>query len=432
MQTLAVPALRQSIASQMACEYSYGLVQVRGLRPPDTLESVRGTDIHAILAPYAAHCAQRKVPADYAYLDSMLEAATPEVADILETCRDHLTIDWENFYGAEVSMGLDRELRPTFSFDHDGNMVPISPIWKDEGSGESPEYCLIADQILMFAGGKAAAVDDYKSHPRAFPADTFQGKLYCLAVMMHMPDLEEVTFRLRFVRYANVITEHKYYRSDVPQMMKDVHRMRQRQIELHIRAQAGDHLTAHGGTHCVYCPCVLDPKHIPCPIYQLNPMTNLKPEERLNWRLVHDAMNRANNLAMKQYVDGTAESIKSIDPNGKSYTFGPVPKEKTTFPLFTADGGGGYAMPIVDALLEWADVNPDDLIPRKGSRPWFLNLRIGSTQLKQYLKAGKRELIHNNIKDLAEVTVKPELRITRDAEVDDGTGEEYREYGDDE
>jgi hypothetical protein len=139
-------------------------------------------------------------------------------------------------------------------------------------------------------------------------------------------------------------------------------------------------------------------------------------------------MNRANNQAMQQYVDGSGQDIHSQDANGKFYTFGPVEKEKTTYPLFADDGSGGFNMPIVDALLDWQNANPADLIPKKGSKPWFLNLRIGSTQLKSYLKAKKREIIDNAIKDLATIESKIELRITRDAEVDDGTGEEYREF----
>jgi hypothetical protein len=48
--------------------------------------------------------------------------------------------------------------------------------------------------------------------------------------------------------------------------------------------------------------------------------------------------------------------------------------------------------------------------------------------LKQYLEAKKREIIDNRVKDLATVETKVELRITRDADVDDGAGEEHREF----
>jgi hypothetical protein len=253
-------------------------------------------------------------------------------------------------------------------------------------------------------------------------------------LMMHIPELTEVEFGLRFVRYANKVETHKYYRSDVPQMMDDVRRMRNRQREIHDKVEQQQPLRTHGGSHCTYCPCVLDPIHIPCPIERLNPMTNLSPADRLNWRLVHDVMNRTNNQAMQQYVDGSGQDINSQDANGKFYTFGMVPKKKTTYPLFTQALDGSFDMPIVDALLNWATDHPDDLVPRKGRNPWFCNLSIGATKLKSYLnnKDGgpiqKRVVLHQHIKDLAIVEEKPELKITRDADVDDGQGEEYKSW----
>jgi hypothetical protein len=312
--------------------------------------------------------------------------------------------------------------------DHDDQPVAIDAIWGFPGTGKLPAYCGILDTIYLMPGGTVARIVDWKSHPRPFPADSFQGKLYSLMLMMHIPELTEVEFGLRFVRYANKVTTQKYYRSDVPQMMDDVRRVRSRQQDIHEKVEQQQPLRTHGGAHCVYCPCVLDPIHIPCPIMKLNPMTNLSPADRLNWRLVHDVMNRTNNQAMRQYVDGSQQEIHSQDANGKHYTFGPVEKEKTTYPVFADDGQGGFTLPIIDALLDWQNANPADLIPKKGSNPWFLNLRIGSTQLKQYLKAKKREIIDNRIKDLALVETKIENRITRDAEVDDGAGEEHREW----
>jgi hypothetical protein len=439
-----IPATRQSIFETMSCETSYKLIHIDGLKPPSTGPSYRGTDCHDILADLARHCAQRRVPADYAYLDSLLASASPEVVGIMETCRENLTFDWENFFAAEISAGLDKDFQPTWSYDHDGNRIEIDPVWGLEGSGKPPAYCVIFDTIYLMPGGTVCRLPDYKTHPRPFPADTFQGKLYSLVMMMFVPELTEVEFGLKFIRYANKTETHKYYRSDVPQMMEDVRRVRNRQREIHAKVEAGMmdpaerkrigipyELRTHGGSHCTYCPCVLDPVHIPCPIARLNPMTNLSPAERLNWRLVHDVMNRTNNQAMQQYVDGSGQEIHSQDANGKHYSFGPVEKEKTTYPVFADDGDGGFNMPIIDALLDWQNANPADLVPKKGNKPWFLNLRIGSTQLKQYLKAKKREIIDNRIKDLATTETKFELRISRDAEVDDARGEEYREYDDD-
>ena len=423
-----IPALRQSLFEQMACESGYKLVHIDGLKTPNTTQSDRGTDIHEVLSLYVIHCAHKRVPADFMYLDSLTSSSTEEVASILESCRDSLTVDWQNLFAAEVSMGLDRDFQPSCSRDHDGALVPMDVLWDNQKQTNEPAYCGILDVIYLMPGGKVARIVDWKSHPRPFPADSFQGKLYSLMLMMHLPELTEVEFGLRFVRYANLITTQKYYRSDVPQMMEDVRRVRGRQRDIHEKVANQQPLRTHGGAHCVYCPCVLDPVHIPCPIMRLNPMTNLSPADRLNWRLVHDAMSRANNQAMQMHVDGTGAEIHSQDANGKHYTFGPIEKQKITYPLFAEDGAGGFTQPITDALLDWMYANPADLQPKKGSKPWFLNLRIGATQLKSYLKAKKREIIDNRIKDLASVENKIEYRISRDAEVDDGTGEEHREW----
>lgn len=424
--SLRLPALRQSVQSQMGCEHGYKLVHIDGLKPPDTTESERGTQVHAVLARYAEHCAKRRVPADFAYLDSLLDSVGQDAAEILQTCRENLTIDWQNLFAAEIYWGLDADWKPTFSYDHDGRPIPFNDVWAIDTSDNEPIFCGIDDAIYLMPGGQVAVIDDYKSHPRQFPADTFQGKLYALALFLHMPELQQVTFRLRFVRYANVHTEHTFYRSDVPRLKEDVTRVRNQQVEIHRKAEAGEKLACHAGSHCVYCPAMQN--HRLCPISELNPMMNMSPADRLNFRLWIDAANRANNKAMQDMVDGTGETIRAQDANGKHYTFGPVERQKVTYPLFQQDPDGKFSMPIVDALINWADSNPGDLQGKRGSKPWFCNLRIGATQLKSYLKAKKREIIDNRIKDLASIESKIELRVERDAEVDLGDGEEHRSY----
>jgi len=275
--------------------------------------------------------------------------------------------------------------------------------------------------LYVMPGGKLALVPDWKTHPRPFPADTVQGKRYDLAVMMHLPELTESEFSLRFVRYANAVTTKKYFRSDVPDLMDNMRRARARQVAIHEKVANTEPLRAHGGAHCTYCPCTLNPVAYPCPIMKLNPNLNMSPEERLNWKLVYGAMAAVNDKVLHQLVDGSGLEIYSQDANGKVYKYGPKPSEETTAPLFVQDGKGGFAMPILDALMDWANANPKDLIPRKGSQPWFCNLRIGWSQLKSYLKANKREIIHNRIKDLVTVKTAVEYGVTVDAEVSDGT-----------
>jgi hypothetical protein len=241
--------------------------------------------------------------------------------------------------------------------------------------------------------------------------------------MMHLPELTESEFSLRFVRYANAVTTKKYFRSDVPDLMDNMRRARARQVAIHEKVANQEPLRAHGGAHCTYCPCTLNPVAYPCPIMKLNPNLNMRPEERLNWKLVYGAMAAVNDKVLHQLVDGSGLEIYSQDANGKVYKYGPKESTETTAPLFVQDGKGGFAMPILDALMDWANANPKDLIPRKGSQPWFCNLRIGWSQLKSYLKANKREIIHNRIKDLVTVQTTVEYGITKEAEVDDGTEE---------
>lgn len=428
--TNAKPPLTQTLAGQMACEYGYKLVQIDGLKTPNAGPSYRGTDIHAVLAPYALHCAQKRVPADFMYLDSLCSSLGDEAAQILESCRDNITIDHQNLFAVEVLMGLDRDFQPTYAINHDGEILPPNPIWNFESQPTAfPAYCGILDVIYIMPGGRVARIVDWKSHPRPFEADTIQGKLYSLLLFMHMPELQEIEFGLRFVRYANKVTTHKYFRSDVPQMMEDVRRIRNRQKEIHLKVKEGGELRVHGGAHCCYCPCALDPIGIPCPNGALNPMLK-SPAEMLNWMLSTEVQLRQVKDALKQFVDGTEQSVVSTDANGKHYTYGPVAREKITYPLFEGSLEDGFNMAILDKLLDWANDkdNRKDLTPRKGSNPWLCNLRIGATELNRYLNANKREILHNSIRDLAIVETVTQLKVTRDAEVDDGTGSEHRSW----
>lgn len=418
---MTIPPYRQSLP--MGCEHCYKLTQIDGVKFPSTPEGERGTDIHEILSPYARHCAAKKVPADFAYLDSLCAAVGDETFTILENCRDNLTIDWQNFFGSEIYFGLDENFRPTFSYDHDGKRVEIDPVWGIEGSGKEPAYCGIIDVLYVLPGGIAAKTPDYKSHNRPFPADTEQGKLYSLAVMMHLPKLKESEFSLRFVRWANVITKQTYYRSDVPDLMDAMRRKREQQKLIHIKVANGEPLRVHGGPHCTYCPCTLNPAKYPCPIADLNPAINRTPAEWLSFKMAIDTMSRVADKTLQQLADNAAEPIKSQDANGKWYVYESKEVEVVTTPLFSGNSQGGFDMPIVDALIKWAEANPADLVPRKGSQPWFCNLKIGWTKLHSYLKANKRELIHNRIRDLATITKAVRYTITKDAELDDGPAE---------
>src|SRR5665213_3231247 len=124
-----VPPLRQSTFEQMGCPYSYGLIFIDGVVYPDSDPSMRGTELHAILAHYILHCARKRVPADFARIDELASSCGDESAMILTTCRDNLTVDWDNVFGVEMSMGLDEDFQPTNSVNHQGEVLPPNPIW---------------------------------------------------------------------------------------------------------------------------------------------------------------------------------------------------------------------------------------------------------------------------------------------------------------
>jgi hypothetical protein len=243
------------------------------------------------------------------------------------------------------------------------------------GTNDEPAYCGTLDVIYLMPGGKVARIVDWKSSSppirgRHHPRQALQ--LCCCSCTCRK--WQEIEFGLRFVRYANIVKTHKYFRSDVPQMMEDVRRIRNRQKEIHAKVEEGGELRVHGGAHCCYCPCALDPVGVPCPNGALNPMLK-SPGEMLNWVLSTEVQMRMVKDALKQHVDGTGQNVYSQDANGKVYTFGPVSREKVTYPLFEGNIEEGFNMPIVDALLNWVTTNPKDLIPRKGSKPWFDNLQ---------------------------------------------------------
>jgi hypothetical protein len=435
-----IPPASQTKAEQMGCEHGYALINIAGLKPPSTPPSVRGTEVHQVMAEYAAHCAAKRIKSDYAFIDKMTRRVSEEAAQILETARDSISIDWQNFFAAEVHMALDEDFRPTWSIDHDGNQVPFrEDLFGPISTGNYPAYTGIADVIYLYPGGTVAKIPDIKTHPRPFEPTTFQGKEYALFLFIHMPELKEIEFVLNFIRYPNIHKPAKYLRADVPQMMEECRRVRAHQRAIHQRVtEAGcvrdAELTVHAGKQCTYCPAI---QNNSCPLHDtgMNHMSNMSPADRLNFRLWLDSANRLNNQAMKDYVDGTGQTIHSKDANGKGYSYGPTPTTSTTYPLFGWTERGGFELtPLIEKLMDWVTYSmPEDgQATKKGLPPWISRLRIGSTELTSPIKAGKRADLHQWIQDTQGVRVvedEIEMKIQRAPELDEGDGEEYRTYG---
>lgn len=380
-QTL-IPALRQSLAEVASCPTSYAYQVIEGKTMPGGLQSARGTEIHAVMSQYISHCATRKVVADWAKFDELAIGAGSEAADILNGLRDSYQVDHEHVYDTEVHLG-----------------------WAEDGiEAEGTLDVLLAD------GNTHIKIEDFKSHPRPFDPDTFQSRLYPWLVLQHFPEVEEITFELIFVRYANCRRSVTYTRADLPTLTQHVVNHRRRQVEIHERYAAGEPLAAFPGNHCQYCPLLQRPNG--CPISDFNPHAAATPEERLRFAVWLNQVKKVNDDVLKSVVDASGQPILIVDGNDRPTQIGYVDHESKQFPL----------LKVLPLLMEYRETTPNDI-------DWLDKLLIGSTQLKSYLKAKKRAFLHQCVEDTAAVTVsKPKFEISVPAE--QVTSEQRNEWED--
>lgn len=370
---LTIPALRQSLSEVASCPKSYAVQVIDGKTMPGGLQSARGTEIHAVMSQYISHCATRKVVADWAKFDEFAIGAGSEAADILNGLRDSYQVDYEHVYDTEMYLG-----------------------WAEDGI--EAEGTL---DVLLLDGGTRAKIEDFKSHPRPFDPDTFQSKLYPWLVFKHFPDVEEVTFELVFVRYANCRRSVTYTRADMPTLTQHVINHRRRQLEIHDRYGAGETLAALPGNHCQYCPLLQKPTG--CPIADFNAHATATPEERARFAVWLNQVKKVNDEVLKSIVDASGQPILIADGNGRPTQVGYVDHDSKQFPL----------LQVLPYLMEYRETTPNDI-------DWLDKLVIGSTQLKSYLKAKKRSFLHQCIEDRAMVVVsKPKFEISVPKEQDE-------------
>ena len=380
MQT-SLPALRQSLVEVAACPKSYAYQVIEGHKMPGGMQSYRGQEIHQVMAAYINHCAQRHVPADWAKFDTLAAGAGQEAAEILNGLRDNYTVDHEHVYDTELTLR-----------------------WKETITIDDEEIVLEVEGILdglFFLTELKARIDDFKSHPRPFDPDTFQALEYAFLVLMNFPQVEEVTFQLIFVRYANARRPVTFTRDDLPMLRQAVINARLRQITLHRAYEAGDEeIPAIPGAHCQYCPLL---QALDCPIAEFNPHATLTLEERLRFEVWVDEIRAVNRQVLKDAVDASGRPIEYLDGNKRPIQIGFREKESQQFPLLR----------VLPFLFEHRDAYPEDVA-------WIDNLLISSTKLKSYLKTKKRAITHQAIMDNAAVTVsKTDFAVTRPAETEE-------------
>jgi hypothetical protein len=398
-----MPPLRQSTAEVMNCRLSYVETFIKGRKQPGGLDSARGTQIHNALGRYASWCASKQLGQDLEAFDRLSRGVGLAAHKILAGVRESYEVDWRHLFATELMMSLDENFQPTDVVESLEGVVG--------DSGEEPAYQGTLDTLYVFREEHRINIDDFKSHVRPYdPGDTLQGKMYCLMTFQHFPWVQEIRFRLVFVRYHRLYREIIYKRSDVPQLIDAIRSSRNRQKMIHEDYDNNQEIEATAGTHCFWCALLSDAS---CPIGQYNSAMQLTMQQRMNFALWYSQFSRVNNAVMKDYVQATGRAIVTKDGNNKFYKFGPEEKESKLYPVFrkTVDGlekdnQGNFTMPIIDLLLDHAYSDPEDI-------EWLGNLSISGTKLEGALKAKKRAITHQAISDAADKVTKVSMRISK-------------------
>lgn len=366
-----VPLLRQSLVEIKSCPHSYALQVIEGHKMPGGPQSARGTEIHHVMSQYINHCAKARVPADWARFDALALGAGAEAAEILNGLRDNYTVDFEHVYDTELTLSSD--------------------VGAAGGTLD----------VLLFLAPTKAKIEDFKSHPRPFDPKTDQSKRYPFLIFETFPEVEEVTFELVFVRYANCRRSVTYTRADYAELRQHVINERESQETIHRRYEAGEVLEAIPGKHCQYCPLLQKPAA--CPIAESNPEVSSDPQDWAKFIVWADKARGVAMQALKNRVDATGIPVEFLDGNGRPVQVGFTEHISQQFPLLAT----------LPFLFEHRDTYEDDV-------EWIGKLLISSTKLKQYLKTKRRAITHQAIMDNAAVAVsKPKFGITLPAETDD-------------
>jgi len=397
------PPLSQSITKQLSCPRSYRAIVIDGLKPAPSGPSDRGNEVHDVAANYTDHCVARRIAGDWAAFDRIAQLVGAEAFAILEGVRDNYVVDFEHVVGTEIWFCLGDDFKPVKvpSESQDWNRER-KETWAAE-HGVAYAGTIDIGLLLDDQGG----IDDWKSNIRPFDAPDEQSDEYAVAWFQLNPQIETVTFRFRFVRYAHCERTAEYTRADLPRLMAALEHHRAKQLAIHEHPEKAEAIPSK---QCLYCPllnqgCPIDPA--------VNPYAGRDP---LQWtmRLVYltRAMKQAKEI-LKEALEATGDPIEYVDGTGERYFFGKKATESEIFPLFDMDATrkfvfqddqGQPRMPIVEALRDWYGVAPDDA-------PLFKGINISSTGLKAPLKAGKRAIIHQAVMDHTRKVTKVKLGL---------------------
>lgn len=223
-----VPPLSQSRQALLACPVSYVEQVINGNKEPASEASSRGSTIHRFLSEYVRHLVATKQKKDEEKFDAMLARMEPSAKAILLEMAT-FEIDPELVFATEFHICLDVDFKAVSHHDE-------------------PSYEMTLDLIELL-DEHTAEITDYKSQFQAIAADTFQARLYSLGLMMLNPQINEVRFHLRFLRWGTEKTAI-FTREHIEELQDEARNYRAFQLALH----SGGPAEALPGTHCVYCP----------------------------------------------------------------------------------------------------------------------------------------------------------------------------------
>lgn len=373
--TTSIPPLSQSRQTLMACSYLYMKRIISGLSEADNKYSLRGREVHDFLAEYVTHLVDTRQRQDIGHFNMMLDGSglTADAIDILAAMRDGFEVDPDQVLCCEKRLYLDAEFNPVI-LDDDVQAKDVPEHIHYEGKPD----------LVLLLNGSEARIPDYKSQFQIVDADTFQGRLYSLLVMLHYPFVEKVTFELQFVRYGRASRSVTYTRSDIPHLKGLVSRERDRQLVLH-QAASPETLSAMPGPHCAFCPLL----HTTCPIKETNVHAEQSPEDRLRFEIWAKEALKVNEQVLKAHVN-VHGAVRVQDDNSNLYIREFQLKERTFYP----------ALATLQQVTDWIKQGGDDFtVKQDGSE----RLRIGATELKPMLKAKKRAPLAEKINGVKQV-----------------------------
>jgi len=220
--------VRQSTITTAECLYRLHQTQILGVREPESAYAARGRDFHEMAKMYVDYLVQSGQESDLVYAEDLARTGpwNAEAAGIFLSWTGSETVTPSAVFATEYQIRLDEQLK---------SCAPQDALY----SGD-------LDRIDIH--GKAAVINDYKTHFAIYEPLTAQSVFYPWLLWNVMPHLEEITFNLEFVRYGASRTRI-FRQEDLERIDSWV----QDQVARFAVAVERNEWPAAANTGCVYC-----------------------------------------------------------------------------------------------------------------------------------------------------------------------------------